>query len=275
MSMNELRPENLHIQLFQYGACEFSQNGWVHKKRAPCTIIAQALKGEYEITTPRGHGSTGEGGFFLAKAGEELTIVHHAKSKTEKMSAHWLHIDYQFINGLDPVCFLNLPVIVKGSKAVPFAKELKKIEILTQKNNFENLIGKISVGFSFLALLESVSSKNDLLSDQLLNDSRLEKVFQYISNNLEKEILPIELAKLSHLSLSHFHALFQNLIGQTPMAYIKKMRINKAQKYLVSTTASIKEVASNLGFKNAYHFSREFSKELGVPPSEYRTNHTH
>jgi AraC-like DNA-binding protein len=274
MKINELRPENLHIQLFQYGACEFSQNGWVHKKRAPCTIIAQALKGEYEIKTPRGQGRTGEGGFFLAKAGEELTIVHHAKSKTEKMAAHWLHIDYQFINGLDPVFFLKLPVIVKGSQAISFAKELKKIESLTQKNSFENLVGKISVGFSFLSLLESVSSKNELLSDQLMNDGRLEKVFHFIDNNLEKEIAPMELAKLAHLSLSHFHALFQNLVGQTPMAYIKKMRINKAQKYLVSTSAPIKEVASKLGFKNAYHFSREFSKELGVPPSEYRETHT-
>jgi AraC-like DNA-binding protein len=278
MNLDKIRPESLHIHLFQYGSFQFGENGWVHKKRAPCTIIAQALSGEYEISTPRGHARTGEKGFFLAKAGEELTIVHHARSEKEKMSAHWLHIDYQFINGLDPVFFLDLPVVIKGKQATAFASVLKDIGLAYKneiKKNLNNLVSQIKGGFEFLSLLESVSKPNQTLSEQMVHDTRLQKVFNYILQNLEKEIKPTELAKLSNLSLSHFHALFQELVGQTPMSYIKKMRINKAQKLLVMTNASVKEVAINLGFKNAYHFSREFSKELGVPPIEYRKVHSH
>lgn len=278
MNLTDLCPESLQLQLFQYGTFQNAQNGFVHKKRAPCTIIAQALRGEYEITTPRGYGCTGEGGIFLAKAGEELSIVHHARNKTEKMSAQWLHISYQFINGLDPVFFLDLPVVLKNKQATPFGKILKDIGALSKsdaKNNFENLVGQINGGFSLLPMLENISKPNTQLSDQMINDTRLTNVFQYVNSHLEKEITPLELAKIAHLSLSHFHSLFQSLVGQTPMAYIKRMRINKAQKFLVVTKASIKEIASNLGFKNAYHFSREFSKELGVPPSEYRETHTH
>lgn len=278
MNLDKLRPESLQIHLFQYGSSQFGKNGWVHKKRAPCTIIAQALSGEYEISTPRGHARTGEKGFFLAKAGEELTIVHHAKSEKEKMSAHWLHIDYQFINGLDPVFFLDLPVVVKGKQAIAFASVLNEIGLAykdAQKKNLNNLVSQIKGGFELLSLLEAVSKPSHALSEQMIHDTRLQKVFSYIFQNLEKDIKPSELAKLSHLSLSHFHALFQELVGQTPMGYIKKMRINKAQKLLVMTGASVKEVAITLGFKNAYHFSREFSKELGMPPIEYRKLHSH
>lgn len=277
MNLEKIQPESLQIHLFQYGSSQFCKNGWVHKKRAPCTIIAQALSGEYEISTPRGHARTGEKGFFFAKAGEELTIVHHARSEKEKMSAHWLHIDYQFINGLDPVFFLDLPVVVKGKQAQDFSVILNAIGNVYKNNeskNLNSLVKQINGGFELLALLEAVSKPSEILSKQLMSDARLQNVFKHIAQHLEKEIKPSELAKLAHLSLSHFHALFQNLVGQTPMNYIKRMRINKAQKLLVMTNASVKEVASNLGFKNAYHFSREFSKELGIPPIEYRKTHT-
>lgn len=277
MNLEKTPPESLQIQLFQYGSSQFGQNGWVHKKRAPCTIIAQALRGEYEIATPRGHARTGEKGFFLAKAGEELTIVHHARNDKEKMEAHWLHIDYQFINGLDPVFFLDLPVVVKGKQARLFSAILNEIGF-AYKNNESNklsyLVTQIKGGFEMLSLLEKVSKPNVNFSEHMMNETRLQNVFSYIVQNLEKEIKPSDLAKLAHLSLSHFHALFLALVGQTPMHYIKRMRINRAQKLLVMTNASVKEVASDLGFKNAYHFSREFSKELGIPPIEYRKTHT-
>lgn len=277
INLGKIMPESLQIQLFQYGSSQFGQNGWVHEKRAPCTIIAQALRGEYEISTPRGHARTGEKGFFLAKAGEELKIVHHARNDKEKMSAHWLHIDYQFINGLDPVFFLDLPVVVKGKQAQFFSAILNEIGSAykaKESNKLNNLVTQIKGGFEMLALLEEVSKSSANLSEQMINETRLQNVFSYITQNLEKEIKPLDLAKLAHLSLSHFHALFLAFVGQTPMHYIKRMRINKAQKLLVMTNASVKEVAIDLGFKNAYHFSREFSKELGVPPIEYRKTHT-
>lgn len=277
MHLNELLPENIHIQLFQYGSAQFEKNGWVHKKKAPCTIIAQAICGEYEIISPRGQGRTGEGGIFLAKGGEELTIIHHAKSSTEKMTAQWLHIDYQITNGLDPVFFLELPVVIKSKQANSFVEILQDIRQLwlSKSNSMENIVGQIKHGYSVLSLLEKFSKSVLPLSNINLNDMRLAKVFQYIQEHLKDDIKPTELAKIANLSLSHFHALFQSHVGQTPMSYIKKMRINQAQKLLVTTNSDIKNIAINLGFKNAYHFSREFKKDLGVPPKEYRINHTY
>ena len=277
MKLDKILPESLQLNLFQYGSSQFGQNGWVHKKRAPCTIIAQALRGEYEILTPRGHGRTGEKGIFLAKAGEDLTIVHHAKNESEKMSAHWLHVSYQFINGLDPVFFLDLPVVIKGAQAQKFSAILKDISLASKNDSprdLKNLTSQINSGFSLLSLLEEVSTPNTKLTDNL-DDSRLQNVFRYIADHLEKEITPAELAAIAHLSLSHFHALFQGLVGQTPMNYIKRTRINKAQKLLVMSNGSVKEIASSLGFKNANHFSREFTKDLGVSPIEYRKLHMH
>ena len=278
MNLDKILPESLQINLFQYGSFHSGKDGWVHKKRAPCTIIAQAISGEYEISTPRGHGLTGEKGIFLAIAGEELTIVHHARNKGEGMSANWLHIDYRFINGLDPVYFLDLPVAVKGKEAVPFTTILDGIgKSYKDVSNrvFKNIVMQINSGYTLLSLLEEVSKSNKKLSEKIMKDNRLQNVFRYITDNLEKEIEPAELANMAHLSVSHFHKLFQNLVGQSPMIYIKRMRINKAQKLLATTTASVKEIASDLGFKNAFHFSREFSKVLGIPPIEYRKMHMH
>lgn len=66
---------------------------------------------------------------------------------------------------------------------------------------------------------------------------------------------------------------FVRLIGRTPAAEIRRVRIEEAKRLLVETDKSIAEVGRSAGFSQQDLFSRTFRHSVGIPPSEYRRQH--
>ena len=53
-------------------------------------------------------------------------------------------------------------------------------------------------------------------------------------------------------------------------AYVQQIRLNHAEKLLISTNKSIAEIAENVGYHNKGFFYRIFKEKYGVTPKEYR-----
>lgn len=84
--------------------------------------------------------------------------------------------------------------------------------------------------------------------------------------------LPVEeLAKESAMSVSAFHRAFKQVTGDSPLQYLKKLRLLKAKGLLVFDGARVDEAAYSVGYVSASQFSREFKSYFQVPPSEART----
>jgi LacI family transcriptional regulator len=66
---------------------------------------------------------------------------------------------------------------------------------------------------------------------------------------------------------------FVRLIGRTPAAEIRRVRIEEAKRLLIESDRSIAEVARATGFGQQDLFSRTFRRSVGMPPSEYRRQH--
>ena len=77
---------------------------------------------------------------------------------------------------------------------------------------------------------------------------------------------PSEIAKLTRVSLRTLQRHFKNNYQVTISSWLRSLRLNEAYSRLVAGH-SVKEVAYELGFKQLSHFSREFKKMYGVPPS--------
>jgi AraC-like DNA-binding protein len=78
------------------------------------------------------------------------------------------------------------------------------------------------------------------------------------------------LAALANLSPAHFSVLFKEQTGCSPREYLHLLRIHRACQLLRSSTLSVKEIATRLGYQDPFHFSRQFKAFQGVSPSEYR-----
>jgi AraC-like DNA-binding protein len=72
------------------------------------------------------------------------------------------------------------------------------------------------------------------------------------------------------LSRSPFAAKFTALVGQSPMAYLKRWRLQIGANLLRDEGLALSDVAERLGYESAAAFSRAFTREFGLSPGRYR-----
>lgn len=91
----------------------------------------------------------------------------------------------------------------------------------------------------------------------------------YMEANLGERVLLADVAAAAHLSRSHFARAFRITTGQSVMAYLRRLRIERAKFLLVEREVSIAELSAQLGFAHHSHFTRLFRREIGMAPRTY------
>ncbi|MDQ0230678.1 AraC family transcriptional regulator [Metabacillus malikii] len=80
-----------------------------------------------------------------------------------------------------------------------------------------------------------------------------------------------EMAVFMNTSKRHLNSLFQKNFHVTPYAYFVNLRIQQSKKLLLETSSTtISEIASSVGFRSTSHFVATFKKVVGIPPQKYR-----
>lgn len=78
------------------------------------------------------------------------------------------------------------------------------------------------------------------------------------------------LARQAGLSRPHFFKLFKKQMGITPNIYLNTLRSEQAIEDLMTTDKSVTEIGYDLGFSSQASFTRFFTSNVGIPPSDYR-----
>ncbi len=95
-------------------------------------------------------------------------------------------------------------------------------------------------------------------------------VTRYVQSRLPAAITLDELARHVGLSKSYFARMFHAASGQSPIAFVRKLRVEAARALVLRTTRPLKLIAADLGFADEFHFSRVFRAVTGVSPSSLR-----
>ena len=74
------------------------------------------------------------------------------------------------------------------------------------------------------------------------------------------------------MSRSAFAARFKELVGESPMQYITRWRMNVALTWLKKKDVSVREIADRLGYQSEAAFSRAFKRFIGISPGAARQN---
>ena len=82
-----------------------------------------------------------------------------------------------------------------------------------------------------------------------------------------QEIDVDNLAKEVNLSVSSFYRLFKDVTSDTPVQYLKKIRLNKAKEMIITQNAKAYVAALEVGYQSVSQFSREFKRYFGVTPA--------
>lgn len=104
---------------------------------------------------------------------------------------------------------------------------------------------------------------------QYCNKPWVERLDNYIHDHLSKRLTLLSLAKEIGHSTSFLSHNFPIEFGMTLKDYIRQERMNNAKK-LLQTGNTVRETAMELGFYDEFHFSKEFKRHFGKPPSTFK-----
>ena len=101
-------------------------------------------------------------------------------------------------------------------------------------------------------------------------DKRLSHILSFINNHIYE---PLDLDRLSAevcLTRNYLIRLFKRHMGTSPIQYINRRKMERAQLMLLTQDTPVKEIAYSMGFNDHSYFIRLFRKLMGVTPQEYR-----
>ena len=101
-------------------------------------------------------------------------------------------------------------------------------------------------------------------------EERVLRVIRYLGENLSHSIDVETMARVAGWAPSHFTAVFRRQTKATPLAFLNRLRVQRACGLLKETDHTIAEIAALVGLADPFYFSRMFRHLVGMPPRQYR-----
>ena len=149
----------------------------------------------------------------------------------------------------------------------------------TAERCFQEMYSAMEKGYAPRNLLFASNSLKYLLSFLISGENqgalkehewKLEALVKYMMDNLGSHLTLDDLAEKYGKSKDHFIRSFYKKYGYTPIDYYNRMKIQKSCELLVTSNLSILRISEELGFSDAYYFSRLFRDKMDISPREYR-----
>jgi len=98
--------------------------------------------------------------------------------------------------------------------------------------------------------------------------SQMARVLKVMQSEYAKKLDVEQLAYTAHLSVSAFHRAFKEITSDSPIQYLKKIRLSKAKDLMVQESLKAYLAADKVGYESSSQFSREFKRHFGQSPAE-------
>ncbi|MDX1301531.1 GlxA family transcriptional regulator [Photobacterium sp.] len=108
------------------------------------------------------------------------------------------------------------------------------------------------------------------IGGQVQFDESIALAQDWMKRNLSQSMTAQSVAIQCGLPLRTFNRKFKEQVGQSPHQYLQKIRMETAQQLLRDFGMSVQDVAEQVGYKDAYHFSTRFQQQFSITPSKYR-----
>lgn len=107
-------------------------------------------------------------------------------------------------------------------------------------------------------------------NEKAADTERIQPVLTHIDQHYAENLTVDSLAQLIPLSPSYFMYCFKRVTGTSIVSYITQIRIKNACELLQSSNKQVVQIAMECGFDNLSNFNRQFKKNTGCSPMQYR-----
>lgn len=148
-------------------------------------------------------------------------------------------------------------------------------DYITKPFNFEVLNAKIKNLLVLNNTLKNTYTKQiKVLTPEVKFESDdeklLNKIMLYLEENLTNPQLSVEeLSKHVGMSRSSLYGKLLELTGQTPVQYIRSVKLDKAAILLEKSDMNVAQIAYSVGFSTPNYFAKSFREKFNMLPSEY------
>jgi PAS domain S-box-containing protein len=121
--------------------------------------------------------------------------------------------------------------------------------------------------------LEGVTREFKAASSALGPYPELFKVIDFVEASYSEKVSVADMAQRAGLSVRTFERQFKKRFNLSPIAYLKKVRINAACRDLIHTNHTIARIALDCGFCDQSYMTKEFARLMRITPQVYRDTH--
>ena len=104
---------------------------------------------------------------------------------------------------------------------------------------------------------------------------RMNRVVDFLHQNLDTNIRTDDLADVAHLSPYHWHRIYTAMQGETVANTLKRLRLERAANSLANSTTSISSIAQTAQYTTPEAFGCAFKSVYGMTPAAYREKGSH
>jgi len=152
--------------------------------------------------------------------------------------------------------------MVNKMELVP-AKDGSLDWLCTTKVPFRSVSGEI-VGLVGVA---RIIRENDAL---YAGHPEMRRIIDFVRSHYRHKLSVAEIAAAGRISVSTQERLFRQILGLTPMAYLRRIRLNAACRLLRESDETLSKIAVDCGFNDQPSMTRAFRVELRITPARYR-----
>ncbi|MFZ6719252.1 AraC family transcriptional regulator [Undibacterium sp. Ji49W] len=110
---------------------------------------------------------------------------------------------------------------------------------------------------------------------QVSYERRLSRVTNYLHEHLDEDLDLNRLAEIACMSPYHWHRIYRAIHGESVVATVKRLRLQRAATLLARSSMAIEQIAEFSGYPNLQSFTRIFASVYGLPPARYRKEGSH
>ncbi|HIZ66603.1 MAG TPA: AraC family transcriptional regulator [Candidatus Blautia pullicola] len=141
----------------------------------------------------------------------------------------------------------------------------------------ENLSSQLFIRASLLKILGTFSAFSLLTEPQKTGDYRvgiIKSSLEFIRKHYQEKLYIRDLAENVNMNEQYFCRFFKKALGKSPVTYLNEYRIKQAVELLQTTDLPVMDVCLDCGFNNLGNFLREFKKDTGLTPLQYRKRYS-
>lgn len=149
----------------------------------------------------------------------------------------------------------------------------KQMEQMERQWHLDDPMEKFHVRAMFHEWVYEVLSQLRLAENEpAFQTDPVSRAIRYMEAHYTEAFELRDLAELLSCSPRQLQRLFKEQLEMGPMEYLIQVRLEQAERLLVNTRATVKEIAEAVGYADFYYFSKAFKKQYGVSPMHYRRN---